>query len=67
MEIQAMNEKITVWEKIYDGLEIDLDDRSNFSFLVDASTFISFIKNRYEYIDIKIKDNNEIDFVYHKG
>lgn len=67
MEIQAMNEKITVWEKIYDDLEIDLDDRSNFSFLVDASTFISFIKNRYEYIDIKIKDNNEIDFVYPKG
>lgn len=67
MEIQAMNEKITVWEKIYDDLDIDLDDRSNFSFLVDASTFISFIKNRYEYIDIKIKDNNEIDFVYPKG
>lgn len=39
-----MNEKVTVWEKIYDDLDIDLDDRSSFSFLIDASTFISFIK-----------------------
>lgn len=67
LEIQAMNEKITASEKIYDDVIIDLDDRPLSSFLIDASTFISFIKNRVEYIDIKVKDNNDIDFVYPKG
>lgn len=67
IEIQAMNEKITVWEKIYDVV-VDLDsDVSDFSFLVEASALISLLKNKDEYIDIDIRKNKDLEFIYSKG
>lgn len=64
--IQAMNEKITFTEDIYD-IQSDVEHGKSFSFLVDARTLIDFFKNHKGDITIDVLNNFEIKFSYKNG
>lgn len=66
IRIQAMNERITYTEDIFD-INTDISCDQIFSFLVDAGTLISFFKNHNQDVEIEIKNDYSIVFRYKNG
>lgn len=66
IRIQAMNERITYTDDIFD-VNTDISCDYKFSLLVDAGTLISFFKNHNQDIEIEIKNDYSIVFKYDRG